>query len=66
MVACEVRAKLLTDWHDAVMILADCIVQMQTCSDDRSEERYHASLLAMEVANETQARLMQHREQHGC
>jgi hypothetical protein len=66
MIACKERAALFKDWHDAVMIVADCMVQMQTCSDDRFEERYHASLLAMEIANETQARLMRHHKQHGC
>lgn len=66
MVACEERAKLLTYWRDAVMILAESISQIQTCNQDRFEERYTASNVALEVAENAHARLVQHRKEHGC
>ncbi len=39
MSACKKRPKLLNDWRDAVMILAESIGQLQTCNVDRFEAR---------------------------
>jgi hypothetical protein len=66
MLACKERAKLVIDWRDAVMILAESIGQIQTCNLDRFEERYVASAVALEVAGNAHALLTLHREKHGC
>jgi hypothetical protein len=66
MVACEHQANLLRNWHDAVMILADCIEQITTSNLDRFEERYKASLLARELADMAHKHLTLHRDEHGC
>jgi hypothetical protein len=66
MIACHKRGKLLRDWRDAVIILAESIGQIQTCNLDRFEERYQASLVAREVADKAHISLLRHREEHGC
>jgi hypothetical protein len=66
MAACARRAKLLTDWRDAVIILAESIRQIQTYNVDRFEERYVASTVALEVAKNAHALLIQHRVNRCC
>ena len=66
MFACEERGELLANWHDAVMILSDCIKQTRASNLDRFDERYLTSLLARDFADEAQIRLALHRDEHGC
>lgn len=64
MFECSERGKLLRDWRDAVVILADCIGQIETCSLDRFEIRYKATLLARQIAETAHAILVLHRKKH--
>jgi hypothetical protein len=58
--------ELLTDWRDAITILAESIGQIQTCDPDRFEERYMVITGALEVAENAHALLTLDREKHRC
>ncbi len=51
------------DWHDALVIVAECIEQAEK-SPDAFEEHYRDALLARQVAETAHAALLLHRKQH--
>jgi hypothetical protein len=63
MVVCVECGRLLRDWRDAVMIVANYIDQAEK-SPDAFEERYRDALLAREIAETAHAALLLHRKQH--
>lgn len=66
MILCNQRDELLKAWHDAAVILGDCVNELQTCASDRFGERYQAAVLASDLANEARTTLTRHCRKHGC
>jgi hypothetical protein len=68
MFYCKERGRLMKDWRDALLVLSECVVQLETCENDRDkfEERYEIAMSAREVTEQARTLLVRHRAEHGC